>query len=126
MKFSALTTLFLSANAVLGARFTEKRRAQHEARLAKRAGSIRLPGTDSNGFEIDSAHNETLHEQYSSNWAGAVLIGSGYKSVTGTFVVPTPKAPTGGSASTEVGFPSLPLAVWFWCRDEVLLTALWK
>jgi len=29
-----------------------------------------------------------------------VLVGSGYKSVTGTFVVPTPKKPSGGSSST--------------------------
>ena len=27
---------------------------------------------------------------YSSNWAGAVLIGTGYTSVTGTFTVPSP------------------------------------
>jgi hypothetical protein len=32
-------------------------------------------------------------------WAGAVLIGTGYTTVTGTFTVPTPKVPTGGSAA---------------------------
>jgi hypothetical protein len=40
------------------------------------------------------------HADFSTNWAGAVLIGSGYKSVTGTIVVPTPKVPTGGSSRT--------------------------
>ncbi|KAF5391596.1 hypothetical protein D9757_002547 [Collybiopsis confluens] len=41
----------------------------------------------------------TTHEEFSSNWAGAILIASTatYKSVTGTFTVPTPKS-TGGSA----------------------------
>ncbi|KAK0615649.1 peptidase A4 family-domain-containing protein [Bombardia bombarda] len=39
--------------------------------------------------------------EYSSNWAGAVLIGSGYKSVTGSIVVPTPKVPSGGSSSKQ-------------------------
>ncbi|KAB5566286.1 acid proteinase [Coniochaeta sp. 2T2.1] len=43
--------------------------------------------------------NET-QVSYSNNWAGAVLIGSGYKTVTGTFVVPTPKRPSGSSSST--------------------------
>jgi len=38
---------------------------------------------------------------YSSNWAGAVLIGTGYTSVTGTFTVPTPT--TAGSGSAWVG-----------------------
>lgn len=39
--------------------------------------------------------------EYSSNWAGAVLIGSGYTSVTAEFVVPTPSAPSGGSSGTQ-------------------------
>jgi hypothetical protein len=43
--------------------------------------------------------NETAHEEYSSNWAGAVLIGSGYSAVTGQFTVPTPKVPSGSSSS---------------------------
>jgi hypothetical protein len=38
---------------------------------------------------------------YSSNWAGAVLVGTGYTSVTGTFTVPTPT--TTGSGSAWVG-----------------------
>ncbi len=37
---------------------------------------------------------------YSSNWAGAVLVGSGYTSVVGTIKVPVPRAPQGGDAST--------------------------
>ncbi|KAI1371865.1 peptidase A4 family-domain-containing protein [Hypoxylon crocopeplum] len=48
-----------------------------------------------------ASKNDTAHVEYSSNWAGAVLIGSGYKSVTGTIVVPTPKAPSGGSSSRQ-------------------------
>lgn len=35
---------------------------------------------------------------YSTNWAGAVLIGTNYKSVTGTFVAPTPTSSGSGSA----------------------------
>lgn len=48
---------------------------------------------------VEGLSNDTYVE-YSSNWAGGVLIGSGYTSVTGTFIVPTPKKPSGGSSYT--------------------------
>jgi len=38
---------------------------------------------------------------YSSNWAGAVLVSTGFTSVTGTFIVPSPT--TDGSGSAWVG-----------------------
>ncbi|KAK3332200.1 acid proteinase [Cercophora scortea] len=49
---------------------------------------------------IDAITNNT-NVDYSTNWAGAVLIGTGYKSVTATITVPTPKKPSGGSSSTQ-------------------------
>lgn len=105
MKLTIVTSTLIYISAVLGARFTEERRARwakHETvAVTARGGSslprfpvINSPGTE----EFESANN--TNEEFSSNWAGAVLIGSGFKSVTGTFVVPTPKAPTGGSSST--------------------------
>ncbi|ETS73149.1 hypothetical protein PFICI_15094 [Pestalotiopsis fici W106-1] len=103
MKFTAVITALACAEAALGARFTEARRQRHAERAAKRAAernsNPRLPADDSiiEGLALD---NET-QVSYSSNWAGAVLIGSGYKSVTGTFVVPTPSVPSGGSSRTE-------------------------
>lgn len=109
MKFNILTTLALSASTALGARFTARRREQHDARLANRIGSTPLPPTGSDNVERAlGAGNSTRNQAYSSNWAGAALVGSGYKAITATFVVPTPKAPTGGSASVEVShFPFL-------------------
>ncbi|KAJ3119076.1 hypothetical protein HK100_000474 [Physocladia obscura] len=50
---------------------------------------------------IDSANANITNVSYSSNWAGAVLVGTGYTSVTGTFTVPTPT--TAGSGSAWVG-----------------------
>lgn len=102
MKFLSIASALLFANVALGARFTEKRRI----RAAERGGSIRsghgLPKMPSNGDAAKAANeNGTANVQYSSNWGGAVLIGSGYTAVTGTFVVPTPQEPTGGSSSTE-------------------------
>ncbi|KAK8061871.1 acid proteinase protein, partial [Apiospora phragmitis] len=41
----------------------------------------------------------TTPTRYSSNWAGAVLIGRGYTSVTGTIVVPTPGPGASGQQS---------------------------
>lgn len=38
---------------------------------------------------------------YSSNWAGAVLDGTNFQKVTGTFAVPTPQLPEGASQDTE-------------------------
>lgn len=101
MKFSAVAATLFGANVAIAARFTEKRWQNHAARAANRQGLTRQPPTNSDGVEY-SGSNETAHVDYSSNWAGAVLIGSGYKSVTGTFVVPTPSVPSGGSSRTEV------------------------
>jgi hypothetical protein len=68
--------------------------------LRKTHPNIPVPAPASDdALSAESASNET-QVSYSNNWAGAVLIGSGYKSVTGTFVVPTPKRPSGGSSST--------------------------
>ncbi|KUI61454.1 Aspergillopepsin-2 [Cytospora mali] len=97
MKFSTLA-LLATAEVALGARLTEHRRARHEAKAAKRASQRnsqpRLAATD-------LAYNETSHVSYSTNWAGAVLIGTDYESVTGTITVPTPSAGYGSSTKAE-------------------------
>ncbi|KAK9777566.1 putative Aspergillopepsin-2 [Seiridium cardinale] len=103
MKPTSVIVALAYAEAALGARFTEARRQRHAERAAKRDvtrnSNPRLPADDSvtEGLAFD---NET-QVSYSTNWAGAVLIGSGYKAVTGTFVVPTPSVPSGGSSRTE-------------------------
>lgn len=102
MKFSATVAAILGANVALGARWTEKRREARAARSATRQSVPRLPATNSEGIEYAGSANGTSNVEYSSNWAGAVLIGTGYKSVTGTFTVPTPSEPSGGSSRTEV------------------------
>ncbi|KAI1413065.1 peptidase A4 family-domain-containing protein [Hypoxylon sp. FL1857] len=100
MQISIIAAL-LCSNLVLGAPGTAMRRQRAADRLAERRlsrGSNTLQRVD-NELGVTSK-NGTAHVEYSSNWAGAVLIGSGYKTVTGSFVVPTPKAPSGGSSST--------------------------
>jgi hypothetical protein len=51
-----------------------------------------------NSVSDSNSHNST---EYSTAWAGAVLRGIGYTSVTGTIVVPAPKRPAGADNSTS-------------------------
>lgn len=91
MKFSAAIGALLAAEAVLAAPGTEMRRERAKQRALNRISNPRMPASDIQEFD-----NGTHHASYSTNWAGAVLIGSGYTAVTGTFTVPTPKAPAAG------------------------------
>ncbi|KAI1089383.1 peptidase A4 family-domain-containing protein [Rostrohypoxylon terebratum] len=101
MQIPIIASALLCANMVLAAPGTAMRRQRAADRIAERK-----LGRASNTIQrVDNpagpaSKNGTAHVEYSSNWAGAVLIGSAYKTVTGTFVVPTPKVPSGGSSST--------------------------
>ncbi|GJE98794.1 peptidase A4 family-domain-containing protein [Phanerochaete sordida] len=89
-----VTTLFVQALLATAAFALPSSKERHEARVARRAGGLRQ--------SLPRVSNET-HPEYSSNWAGAVYNSAKgtYKSVTATFVVPTPKAPSGSSSRTE-------------------------
>jgi hypothetical protein len=99
MKLLTLASTLLLVGSAVAAPNTAKRFAGH----AKRAANSRTQGKPinrvSSGPEAESSNNTFV--EYSSNWAGAVLIGTGYKSVTGTFTVPTPS--TDGSGAAWVG-----------------------
>lgn len=102
MKLATIASLLLAGTA-LAAPLTAQRQARNEARRAQRraaAGRKTNPPLDpTNGQQIQL--NGTKEVEYSSNWAGAVLIGTGYSKVTGTFTVPTPSIPSGGSRSKQ-------------------------
>lgn len=83
MKIAALSTALL-AGAAVAAPLTAQRQARQANRVARKSN----PPLEKN-------------VQYSSNWAGAVLVGSGYTAVTGEFTIPTPSAPSGGSSGTQ-------------------------
>ncbi|KAI0325218.1 putative aspergillopepsin [Cubamyces sp. BRFM 1775] len=100
MLFSALLLQALAATAALAIPTSRERHAQ---RVARRAAGERMshpvqivPRPSS----VVSSTNVTQTE-YSTNWAGAILVAGAntYKSVTGTFVVPTPREPSGASGS---------------------------
>lgn len=102
MKFSAaLFSSALLASTAIAAPLTAKRQARRAARLDGRSVSRKTnppfkPGT-TEALELKN----TTQVEYSSNWAGAVLIGTGYKAVTGEFTVPTPSVPSGGSSREQ-------------------------
>lgn len=85
-----------------------------EDRLNRRALGLThdpSPLIPSTGNFESPENNDTYQVQYSSNWAGAVQTsppsGTTFTSVTGSFVVPSPKVPSGGrgtyAASAWVG-----------------------
>lgn len=94
MKFVTAASALLLAGSAVAAPGTARRAERHR----QRAASGRK-GNPINRIEAPSTNISNV--EYSSNWAGAILIGTGYKSVTGTFTVPTPS--TTGSGSAWVG-----------------------
>ncbi|KZW01201.1 hypothetical protein EXIGLDRAFT_738553 [Exidia glandulosa HHB12029] len=98
---SAATLLSFALCAVSA--FAAPRGSGLAGRIARRAGGrSSLPNQRIPSTEL-LAGNTTVHQEFSSNWAGAVFDNKAagtFKSVTGTFVVPTPKIPSGGSTST--------------------------
>lgn len=106
MKFSqSIFGSTLLASAVIAAPLTSQRQARHDARLIARADG--RAGNRQSHPPYKAGTNEVLHlnktaqEEYSSNWAGAVLIGTGYTAVTAEFTVPTPRVPSGGSPNKQ-------------------------
>ncbi|KAJ5560564.1 aspergillopepsin [Penicillium frequentans] len=98
MKFSTAILGSALVASALAAPLTEKRAARRAARsAAKRQSNPPFkPGTTE---AIDLSN--TSEVEYSSNWAGAVLIGTGYTAVTAEFTVPTPSVPSGGSSREQ-------------------------
>lgn len=115
MKATTFLAALLSSNVVLGAPYTQKRREtraandwqfpnypapqnvarSEEDNLSRRSSSQPLIEVDE--AEIYARNNES-HTTLSQNWAGALLVGTGYSAVTGTITVPTP---SGANAATQ-------------------------
>jgi hypothetical protein len=80
MKFLAVASTLLLAGSAVAAPGTAKRFENHARRKANsRSNGLMHHVT---GPETETSGNKFV--EYSSNWAGAILIGSGYTSVTGT------------------------------------------
>ncbi|KIY72670.1 aspergillopepsin [Cylindrobasidium torrendii FP15055 ss-10] len=96
----SFATALLLASAALAIPTSDERRELRIARRREQRGSqppIVVDAPDA----IVASSNETAHVSYSSNWSGAVLVANTatYKSVTGTFTVPTPSKGTTSSST---------------------------
>lgn len=96
MKFLTIASALLLAGSAVAAPGTALRAERHRKRIAsgRKGNPLRRVSGPVDGTESSNV-------QYSDNWAGAVLVGTGYTSVTGTFTAPTPS--TDGSGSAWVG-----------------------
>lgn len=104
MKFTtALITGLLSASTAVAAPGTAMRRKRADAAVAaQRDGALRAPKPFLAATNVSAAVHgpENKYVSYSTNWAGGVVEGSGFKTVTGTFTIPEVSLPSGGSSST--------------------------
>ncbi|KAJ8463976.1 hypothetical protein ONZ51_g9898 [Trametes cubensis] len=100
MLFSTLLLQALAATAVFAIPTSRERHAQRVARRAAGDRSSHPAQIVPRPSSVASKTNVTQTE-YSTNWAGAILVAGAntYKSITGTFVVPTPREPSGASGS---------------------------
>ncbi|KAI1172563.1 peptidase A4 family-domain-containing protein [Nemania sp. FL0916] len=85
----------LLAGAALASPLMERAKAELQARNAVRRGNrFRAFGDDGLG-------NITATTVQSSNWGGIAIVTSGVTEISGTFTVPKPSAPSGGSRNSE-------------------------
>ncbi|KGO74895.1 Concanavalin A-like lectin/glucanases superfamily [Penicillium italicum] len=63
--------------------------------------------------------NKTAQETYSSNWAGAVLVGTGYTSVSGEITIPIPRLPNHANSYT-----SYCASAWVGIDGDTCITAI--
>ncbi|KAH0145497.1 putative aspergillopepsin, partial [Aureobasidium melanogenum] len=96
---TALLTGLLSASTVIAAPGTAMRRKRAES---ARAGLLKAPKPFIAATNVTAVVHGPENKQvsYSNNWAGGVLEGSGWKTVTGTFTIPRVTVPSGGSSRT--------------------------
>ncbi|KAH9851277.1 aspergillopepsin [Lenzites betulinus] len=104
---AALLCQVLLATAAFAIPTSKERLSERVARRSAGAHQSRprLPSTSTRVTDISNV----THAETSPNWAGAVLVANSgtYKTVTGTFTIPTPREPSGQSgehsASAWVG-----------------------
>jgi hypothetical protein len=123
MKFSTtLIASLLSASEVLGAPGTGRRRANFEKR--SKGMHVSRPFQPANITANAESIDAIDATEYSTNWAGAALVGSGYTGVTGTFTVPSVKAPSGGSSRTAYSASAWVGLDGYTCGNSILQTGV--
>jgi Peptidase A4 family len=118
MKFAVASSLLLAGLAA-AAPLTEKRMARRAAGT-RRSNPAYAPGAF--GTELLNITHTTSKVEYSENWAGAVLVGTGYTAVSAEFTVPTP-------SSSGLGIGQFCAAAWVGldgdtCETSILQTGV--
>lgn len=90
-----------------------------DPRAVERATNIRKSLPKITNLDAVETIGNKSDVSYSTNWAGAVLIGTGYKSITGTIVVPTPSVPSGGGSLNQYA-----ASAWVGIDGDTCLTAI--
>lgn len=102
MKYSVVLAAIAGiASAAPGARLIQRDTSPLTPRSARRSKYDSAPLQRVDGLE--SLESSDKQVSYSSNWAGAVTIGSGYNKVVGTITVPDVSGSSGAAASAWVG-----------------------
>ncbi|KAH8701604.1 peptidase A4 family-domain-containing protein [Talaromyces proteolyticus] len=87
MKVSVASLLLLAGSSAIASPLA--------ARVARRNGVSRP------NMRVGSKANQINDAEQSTNWAGAVLVSSGFTEVSASFTVPDPQIPSGGDDSTQ-------------------------
>lgn len=106
MKFTSVASVMLLAGAAVASPLKAKLQQRRHERLAKRMEgrrSLRPLAVNATSMEDFVAVSNPDEVTYSSNWAGAVIVGTDITEVTGTFTIPTVSIPSGGSSREEYG-----------------------
>jgi hypothetical protein len=99
--YVGLLSIMLLAIAAEAAPLTEERQAQHESRRLARLKNRESHPPYKIGTNEILRLDKTSKNEYSSNWAGAVLIGADYTAVTADFIVPIPQVPNYGDGNKQ-------------------------
>lgn len=119
MKAAYIALIATAAEVALGARMTERRRERHAEKFAKRASDRH---SNPRIAASDVQRNETTNAEYSTNWAGAIQISTGFTGVTGTIVVPTPSE--GASGGVKAALEGYCASAWVGIDGDTCDTAI--
>lgn len=97
---TTFAVLGLMAASAMAAPNTMARRNRHQRRAERGRQSKPLVSANIPANITVFGDDQVQTTEYSNNWAGAVLVSTGFTGVTGTFTVPTVAEPKGGSSST--------------------------
>ncbi|KAK5128358.1 hypothetical protein LTR85_003026 [Meristemomyces frigidus] len=104
MKFTSVASALLLAGAAVAAPSKlQQRRHERSAKRMEGRRSLRPLAVNATSLEDVIVADNPDEVTYSSNWAGAVIVGTDITEVTGTFTIPTVTIPSGGNSRTEYG-----------------------